>query len=68
MILPDADAYFAEGPAGSPLGVVPFPTYEETTIPLVPGATVLLYTDGLVERPGESLDEGLEWLRDFATR
>ena len=66
VIPPDADAYFAEGPAGSPLGVVPFPTYEETTIPLVPGATVLLYTDGLVERPQVSLDEGLEWLRDFA--
>jgi serine phosphatase RsbU (regulator of sigma subunit)/anti-sigma regulatory factor (Ser/Thr protein kinase) len=67
VISPDADTYFAEGPAGSPLGVVPFPTYEETTIPLVPGATVLLYTDGLVERPHESLNEGLEWLRDFAS-
>jgi serine phosphatase RsbU (regulator of sigma subunit) len=29
---------------------------------LPPGATVLLYTDGLVERRGESLDEGLAWL------
>ncbi len=66
VILPDEDAYFAEGPAGSPLGVVPFPTYEETTIPLVAGATVLLYTDGLVERPHVSLNEGLEWLRTFA--
>jgi anti-sigma regulatory factor (Ser/Thr protein kinase) len=66
VIPPDADAYFAEGPAGSPLGVVPFPTYEETTIPLVPGATVLLYTDGLVERPHVTLDEGLEWLREYA--
>lgn len=67
VILPDDEAYFAEGPAGSPLGVVPFPTYEETTIPLVPGATVLLYTDGLVERPHVSLNEGLEWLREFAS-
>jgi anti-sigma regulatory factor (Ser/Thr protein kinase) len=66
VIAPDADPYFAEGPAGSPLGVVPFPSYEETTIPLVPGATVLLYTDGLVERPRVSLDEGLGWLREFA--
>jgi anti-sigma regulatory factor (Ser/Thr protein kinase) len=66
VITPDGDAYFAEGPAGSPLGVVPFPTYEETTIPLVPGSTVLLYTDGLVERPQTSLDEGLAWLREFA--
>jgi serine phosphatase RsbU (regulator of sigma subunit)/anti-sigma regulatory factor (Ser/Thr protein kinase) len=66
VIGPDGQAYFAEGPAGSPLGVVPFPSYEESTIPLVPGSTVLLYTDGLVERPEASLDEGLEWLRGFA--
>jgi serine phosphatase RsbU (regulator of sigma subunit) len=67
VIGPDGDAYFAEGPAGSPLGVVPFPSYEESTIPLVPGSTVLLYTDGLVERPEASLDEGLEWLSGFAS-
>jgi anti-sigma regulatory factor (Ser/Thr protein kinase) len=66
VIGPTGEAYFAEGPAGSPLGVVPFPTYEETTIPLVPGSTVLLYTDGLVERPDASLDEGLDWLKGFA--
>ena len=29
---------------------------------LTPGATVLLYTDGLVERRGASLDDGLQWL------
>ena len=29
---------------------------------LPPGATVLLYTDGLIERRGASLDEGLAWL------
>ena len=61
-----AGAYFAESPAGSPLGVIPFPAYEESTIPLPQGATVLLYTDGLVERPDESLDDGLAWLREFA--
>ncbi len=66
VIGPTGESYFAEGPAGSPLGVVPFPAYEESTIPLVPGSTVLLYTDGLVERPETSLDEGLEWLRGFA--
>ena len=66
VIGPAGDAYFAEGPAGSPLGVVPFPTYEESTIPLEPGSTVLLYTDGLVERPESPLDEGLEWLRGLA--
>lgn len=66
VVGPAGDAYFAEGPAGSPVGVVAFPAYEESTIPLVPGSTVLLYTDGLVERPKASLDAGLEWLRGFA--
>jgi serine phosphatase RsbU (regulator of sigma subunit) len=30
---------------------------------LPPGSTLLLYTDGLVERRGASLDEGSAWLR-----
>ena len=66
VIGPTGETHFAEGPAGSPLGVVPFPAYEESTVPLLAGSTVLLYTDGLVERPDASLDEGLEWLRGFA--
>ncbi len=35
----------------------------ETVVTLHPGATVWLYTDGLVERRGQSLDEGLAKLR-----
>jgi anti-sigma regulatory factor (Ser/Thr protein kinase) len=66
VISAEGDSYYAEGPAGSPLGVVPFPTYEEATVPLSPGSTVLLYTDGLVERPEAPLEEGLDWLRGFA--
>ena len=66
VIGPQGDAWFAEGPASPPLGVVRFPVYEESTISLQPGATVVLYTDGLIERPGVSLDEGLDWLRNFA--
>jgi anti-sigma regulatory factor (Ser/Thr protein kinase) len=66
VIGPQGDAWFAEGPAACPLGVVRFPVYEESTISLQPGATVVFYTDGLIERPGVSLDEGLDWLRGFA--
>lgn len=66
VIGPQGDAWFAEGSAGPPLGVTRFPVYEESTISLQPGATVVLYTDGLIERPGASLDEGLDWLRGFA--
>ena len=67
VVGPGGEAFFAEGPPGSPLGVVPFPAYEEATIPLEPGSTVLLYTDGLVERTDASLDDGLNWLRGFAS-
>jgi serine phosphatase RsbU (regulator of sigma subunit) len=35
----------------------------EHTVALEPGATIALYTDGLVERRGSSLDEGFERLR-----
>jgi anti-sigma regulatory factor (Ser/Thr protein kinase) len=66
VIEPQGDSWFAEGRAGTPLGVARYPVYEETTIPLQPGATVLLYTDGLIERPGVSLNEGLDWLRRSA--
>ncbi|MFJ8074437.1 SpoIIE family protein phosphatase [Streptomyces sp. NPDC096176] len=33
------------------------------TVTLPPGSTLVLYTDGLIEAPGHSLDEGLERLR-----
>ena len=36
----------------------------EGVVDLAPGATLLLYTDGLVERRGEHLDVGLERLRE----
>ncbi|MFI8324507.1 SpoIIE family protein phosphatase [Streptomyces sp. NPDC085529] len=36
--------------------------YPVTTLELDPGQTLMLFTDGLVEKPGADLDEGLEWL------
>ena len=42
-----------------PLGAVRRVTYVEHPVELEPGATVVLYTDGLVERRDASLDEGL---------
>ncbi|TIC81694.1 SpoIIE family protein phosphatase [Nocardioides sp. GY 10127] len=41
-------------------------TEARTTLP--PGSTVLLYTDGLVERRGEAIDVGLERLRACVER
>jgi phosphoserine phosphatase RsbU/P len=42
-------------------GATPEPR-EEAAITLAPGATVLLYTDGLIERRSESLTEGMDRL------
>ena len=50
---------FLEGGASVPLGVLPFPVYEERSTELRPGGTVVLYTDGLVERPGAHIDDGM---------
>jgi anti-sigma regulatory factor (Ser/Thr protein kinase) len=52
-----------EGGLGPPLGVAPLTEYEETDTELLPGSTIVLYTDGLVERRRESLDEGLQRLK-----
>ncbi|HEX2074133.1 MAG TPA: SpoIIE family protein phosphatase [Geodermatophilus sp.] len=45
------------------LGVDPAVHRREETCHVGPGATVLLYTDGLIERRGDSLDNGLARLR-----
>ncbi|MFF9145065.1 SpoIIE family protein phosphatase [Streptomyces sp. NPDC014861] len=42
--------------------------YPVTTLELEPGQTLMLYTDGLVEKPGADLDEGLEWLSALVRR
>ena len=49
------------------LGLDPDFERAEWVRPLPPEATVLLYTDGLVERRGQSLDEGLAALRSVLT-
>jgi serine phosphatase RsbU (regulator of sigma subunit) len=54
---------------GPPIGTTRQPThYAEQVIRLPAPATLLLFTDGLVERRGESIDEGLERLRLAATQ
>ncbi|MDH6133226.1 hypothetical protein P3T37_002621 [Kitasatospora sp. MAA4] len=54
-------------PLGLPAELGP-PSYPRTSFHLAPGSTLLLYSDGLVERPGEDLDQGLDRLAAvFAT-
>ena len=59
LVIADGAVRFLVGEASVPLGVLPFPTYRESSAALEPGSTLLLYTDGLIERPGEHIDDGL---------
>jgi hypothetical protein len=47
-------------PGGVLLGMDPDATYEEAIQPLEPGDTLLLFTDGLIERRGESIVDVLD--------
>jgi anti-sigma regulatory factor (Ser/Thr protein kinase) len=60
------DTRFLDGGRSGPVGVVVGGRFAEAADTLEPGDTVVLYTDGLVERPGEPLDEGLGALRELA--
>jgi anti-sigma regulatory factor (Ser/Thr protein kinase) len=51
---------------GPPLGAVQTAAYPDQVERLAPGTTLLLYTDGLIERRGQSLDEGMRRLREVS--
>ncbi len=59
LLEPAGTTRFLDGTVGSILGVAGSPPITEGRTRLGPGSTVLLYTDGLVERRGEDIDEGL---------
>jgi serine phosphatase RsbU (regulator of sigma subunit)/anti-sigma regulatory factor (Ser/Thr protein kinase) len=59
----DGRAEFLEGGRGLPLGIGMSTTYRQAVAELPHGSVLLLYTDGLIERRGRSLDEGFERLR-----
>jgi integral membrane sensor domain MASE1/anti-sigma regulatory factor (Ser/Thr protein kinase) len=57
---------FLEDGLGPPLGCDDPGLPAEARFRLVPGSTLLLFTDGLVERRGTSIDEGLQRLATVA--
>jgi anti-sigma regulatory factor (Ser/Thr protein kinase) len=65
VLAPGGAASFLEVPRGGPLGMVSAER-EEVELQLEPGSTLLLYTDGLVQRRGQPLDDGLERLERAA--
>jgi serine phosphatase RsbU (regulator of sigma subunit) len=66
LIRPDGAVDLLARPPELLLGVEPGRPRTDHEITVTPGTTVLLYTDGLVERRGQSLDEGLDRLRAAA--
>jgi GAF domain-containing protein/anti-sigma regulatory factor (Ser/Thr protein kinase) len=68
VVSPGGRVRFLEGAGGLPLGADPASSYVEWRTRLEPAATVVLYTDGLVERPERSIDEGLDLLAQAAGR
>ncbi|WP_243597559.1 SpoIIE family protein phosphatase [Thermobifida halotolerans] len=62
LVLPDGSTRFLEDSHDLLLGLNTEYPRTSAVEPLPPGSTLLLYTDGLVEHPHESLDIGLERL------
>jgi serine phosphatase RsbU (regulator of sigma subunit) len=62
LIGPDGVVTLLERAPNRLLGLEGESPRDEYSCALPPGATLLLYTDGLIERRGANLDDGLAWL------
>ncbi|MFE6871801.1 PP2C family protein-serine/threonine phosphatase [Kitasatospora sp. NPDC057692] len=66
VVTPDGRARYLDAEPGIPLGIDPAVHRPDHTRPLPAGATVVLFTDGLVEDPARPIDEGLDALAALA--
>ncbi|PPK92665.1 PAS domain-containing protein [Kineococcus xinjiangensis] len=66
LLQPGAAPRFLDAKIDLMVGIDPHTARTDHEVVLVPGATVLFYTDGLIERRDASLDEGLQWLAGAA--
>jgi anti-sigma regulatory factor (Ser/Thr protein kinase) len=64
---PGADARLLDIPGSVPLGATRHVRYDDHELELDPGSMLVLYTDGLVERPGEPLEDSLNRLIETVT-
>ncbi len=65
LAVPGQEPRFAWGGRSTPLDALAGAAgCDEDTEVLPPGSTVILYTDGLIERRSQPLDDGMERLRD----
>jgi serine phosphatase RsbU (regulator of sigma subunit)/anti-sigma regulatory factor (Ser/Thr protein kinase) len=68
LVGPDGEPALLELHQGLPLGVTLTAEYASERLPFPIGSTLLLYTDGLVERRDRPLERGLELVIDAARR
>jgi len=61
---PDGQVHTLDAKPGAMLGIPLRQEIADHTAPLVPGSTLALYTDGLVERRAQGIDPGIERLAD----
>lgn len=65
--LDDGSVSYLDGGHSVPIGAMEGAEFREVQTELSPGMTLMLYTDGLVERRGATIDQGFERLADAAT-
>jgi serine phosphatase RsbU (regulator of sigma subunit) len=63
LLLAHGEGRYVDADVGVPIGVHEGTRYRSTTVTVPPEATIVAFTDGLVETRGENLDQGLERLR-----
>jgi serine phosphatase RsbU (regulator of sigma subunit) len=66
LLITAAGVRFLQDGRGTPLGVKSRRGRSHATVPVPPGAMLVWYTDGLIERRAESLDIGLKRLAEAA--
>ncbi len=62
LVSPEGHTRLLDLPPAPPLGATASAAYAAIETELTPGSRLLLYTDGLIERSGESIDMGLDRL------
>ena len=60
---PNGEAHFVATEVSPPLGALPFVRFQASKVDLEPGSSLVLFTDGLVEVRGTSIELRLEELR-----
>jgi serine phosphatase RsbU (regulator of sigma subunit) len=68
LLQPDGSTVWLDAALAPPMESNQVDQYTEASITLLPGSTIVMYSDGLIERRGESLALGLVRLSTVASR